>query len=141
MPQPLARAEAEKIFDTLYETVDGYAVSGAAKKKLGLTDEIFTYGEITFDGFAALLEALDARGRGTFYDLGAGTGKPVIAAALLGNFSRLVGVELVPDLAAAASAVAERLRSELAPALSPAVTLPEIAFINEGAVQPRLLGG
>ena len=36
--------------------------------------------------------------RGEFVDLGSGTGKVLAAAALLGNFNRCVGLELVPSL-------------------------------------------
>ena len=58
-----------------------------------------TYGEIDFDAMAALFRAVRALGGlrepgGAFWDLGAGAGRPVLAAALLHDFDIACGVEL-----------------------------------------------
>lgn len=37
-------------------------------------------------------------GGGTFMDVGTGTGRPVFAAALLHDFDRVVGIELLEGL-------------------------------------------
>lgn len=62
------------------------------------------YGEIDFDTFALCLEKVktkygNAAGvmqepGGVFYDIGSGTGKPVIAASLLYPFQRACGIEV-----------------------------------------------
>ena len=51
-----------------------------------------------------------ARGRFTFVDLGAGKGRAALVAAWAG-FSTVVGVEIVPELVAAATQNAERFRA------------------------------
>lgn len=63
---------------------------------------VFTYGEIDFACIARVLYDLKVHcalpGGGSFYDLGSGTGKVVLAAALLHNFSSCRGVELLRGL-------------------------------------------
>ena len=57
------------------------------------------YGEIEFKTFAEMLDDLPYnKEQRVFYDLGSGVGKPVIAAALLCDFTKVCGVELLEDL-------------------------------------------
>jgi len=87
------------------------------------TDGAFTYGEVTYLGMLELLGAcgwgVDRGAGGVFYDLGCGSGKAVIAAALSGNldgtfsFSRCAGVELLPSLVACAQTAVSRFQEKV----------------------------
>lgn len=81
----IARAEAAKSSGEDEED----AVVGAS----------LTFGEIDFDAMALLFRAVRALGGlrepgGAFWDLGAGPGRPALAAALLHDFDAVRGVEL-----------------------------------------------
>ena len=90
---------AKKFFDHLFSQTDGYRLSSEAKTRLQLKGPELTYGEINWDSFMDIMAEVHYIGHHeTFYDLGSGTGKPVIAAALLGTFRRALGIELLPDL-------------------------------------------
>ncbi|MBI2444574.1 MAG: hypothetical protein HYV42_05045 [Candidatus Magasanikbacteria bacterium] len=120
---------AERYFNLLYADIDGYRLSAAGKQHWGQTPpKELTYGEVNFASFPALLAAADAPPGGTFYDLGSGTGKAVILAALLGNFRRLVGIELIPELYQTAAAVREKFNQRLRPALPQSYPEPDINF-------------
>lgn len=93
------RSLKKDIFDYLYSNVDGYKISDLAKRGLGTFDRTLTYGEIEFDSFIDILDDLPyTPNHRIFYDLGSGTGKAVMVAALDGEFERLVGVEIIPEL-------------------------------------------
>ena len=59
------------------------------------------YGEISFESFGSCLEKIRKRygglkeKGGRFYDLGSGSGKPVFAAALLHDFEKVIGIEVM----------------------------------------------
>ena len=88
----------------------GEACFGAAsdyKDRIGANPalrKVLTYGEVTYAGFTDTLQALprilrtDASARFTFADLGSGSARGVMIAALSGIFSHCLGIELVPDL-------------------------------------------
>jgi SAM-dependent methyltransferase len=83
---------------------DGYEVSrrvvqGLKKQKRFAETEALQYGEVAVPGFAHYLRTLDVAdvaGK-TFFDIGAGTGKAVLAAWAVG-FGTSVGVEIVREL-------------------------------------------
>lgn len=60
------------------------------------------YGEVIYSTLSEILVSLTRKALissgGVFYDLGSGTGKAVVAAALIHNFSKCCGIELLPDL-------------------------------------------
>ena len=74
------------------------------RDRRGLRYTTLTYGEIEYKPFVAALRKieLELEGEqymgGVFYDIGAGTGKPVFAAALYGRFVRCVGIEILEGL-------------------------------------------
>ena len=68
-----------------------------------IPESTLTYGEIDFTSLGEIFETLTHRfnclpPNGVFYDLGSGTGKGVIGAALLGNFDHCIGIELLDSL-------------------------------------------
>lgn len=90
--------QAEKIFNHLYDDVDGYAISRFARKKINYRNITHTYGEVLFSTFWDILLRVNPKKNSVFYDLGAGTGKPCIIASLFTAFSKVVGVEILPDI-------------------------------------------
>ncbi|CAG9327122.1 unnamed protein product [Blepharisma stoltei] len=62
-----------------------------------------TYGELEFISIGEIFETIKERyggikPGGIFYDLGSGTGKGVIAGALLHNFDKCIGIEILEGL-------------------------------------------
>jgi hypothetical protein len=79
-------------------------------KSNGGQNTSLTYGEIDFFSFACVLEKLGSKPGDVFVDLGHGTGKALVCASLfLGDLSRVVGIEIVPEL----TRVSESIRDDL----------------------------
>lgn len=104
---------AKIICETLYADIDGYGVSNIGRNTHNYRSRSFTYGEITPEAFYHLLKEADPKPGDVFYDLGSGTGKAVILAALTFPLSRAVGIEIVDSLYDASISVLERYRSEV----------------------------
>jgi SAM-dependent methyltransferase len=85
-----------QIFQQLYSSVDGFAASRLARQKQDAIE--FTYGEIEFIPFIALLSLVSLNRDTVFYDLGCGVGKAVIACAMVYPVRKCVGIELLPEL-------------------------------------------
>jgi len=99
-----------------YTTALAKSASKKEREELNLKkNATLTYGEIDYTTFAlTILKILNIHGKpdvgssgplgilqsngGLFYDLGAGTGKPVIAAATLHPFDFCTGIELLEGL-------------------------------------------
>lgn len=86
------------IFDLLYKNINGMAISNAARAKLSSWYVGHTYGEITYYSFLQMLAMAKPNKNEVFYDLGSGTGKGVFLAAMLANFSKVVGIEILREL-------------------------------------------
>lgn len=114
----VAVLEAKDIYDAVmqaYPATLGKSVSKKERDELNLKSPNLVYGEITFETIGTVFEkikrvygkpgvgasgsagVLQSRG-GVFYDLGSGTGKPVIAAAILHNFDVCYGIEVLEGL-------------------------------------------
>ena len=114
----VAVLEAKDIYDAVMQAFPstlGKSVSKKERDELNLKTPNLVYGEITFETFGTVVEkirkcyglpgvgasgpagVLQTRG-GIFYDLGSGTGKPVIAAAILHNFDVCYGIEYLEGL-------------------------------------------
>ena len=67
---------------------------------LGVSRASLTYGEVQFSTLATIFFSKFAKLQpgGKFYDLGSGTGRAVIAAALLHDFDICVGIEVTNRL-------------------------------------------
>jgi hypothetical protein len=110
--------ELKEVFDSVmqsFPTTLGKAVSKKEREEMNLRDPNLVYGEVTFETMGLIFEKikkvygrpfqgasgsegiLQGRG-GIFYDLGAGTGKGVIAAAILHNFDVCYGIEYLEGL-------------------------------------------
>lgn len=93
----------------------GKAASKKEREEQSLKATTLVYGEISFEAFGIVIEkikkvygkpdvgtsgekgVLQNRG-GTFYDLGHGTGKAIVAAAILHNFDQCIGFEILEGL-------------------------------------------
>jgi hypothetical protein len=93
----------------------GKAASKKEREERNLRETTLVYGEISFEAFGIVIEKikkiygrqdtgasgeygiLQGRG-GTFIDLGSGTGKAVVAAAILHNFDQCTGIEMLEGL-------------------------------------------
>lgn len=97
----------QKIFDDLYQDVDGFSLSKDARKENDAME--YTYGEIKFIPFIALLSLIKLDKETVFYDLGSGTGKAVLACAMTFHLKKCCGIELFPNLHQAACQQLEKL--------------------------------
>ncbi|MCW5590334.1 MAG: hypothetical protein KIT27_11815 [Legionellales bacterium] len=89
---------AVAVMNRIYGNLDARRVSLDERKRLNLDNDCFVYGEITYDTFTTMLDIADPKPGEVFYDLGSGSGKAVMMAALLGDFSKACGVELLDAL-------------------------------------------
>ena len=98
-----------EIFQTLVSEFPVSIGKEASRKERGeknfenISDSTLTYGEVDFISIGEVFYTIQHRFNslpksGVFYDLGSGTGKGVIAAALLGNFTVCKGIELLENL-------------------------------------------
>ncbi|PIY68950.1 hypothetical protein COY90_03195 [Candidatus Roizmanbacteria bacterium CG_4_10_14_0_8_um_filter_39_9] len=106
----MAIDDTEGKFEQLYLHVDGYAISKKAISKLSRYYSGYMYGEITYRGFLRMLAMARPKKNEVFYDLGSGTGKVVILAAMLANFSKVVGVEIFQELLDASQKVLDHYK-------------------------------
>lgn len=83
-------------FLKLYESVDGFSLSKQARASGDAFE--YTYGEIEFLSFIALISLTHPDQNTVFYDLGSGTGKAVLACAMVFDMRSCCGVELFESL-------------------------------------------
>lgn len=96
-----------------YASLDAYAVARAERSRQradGVYRDSIQYGEIDPASFARCLEWVAPIADGeAFFDLGSGSGKAVLTAALLHPFGSATGIEIQPALHAAALDARRRL--------------------------------
>ena len=115
----------QTIFQKIYNDVDGFALSRIARTHQDAME--YTYGEIEFIPFIALISMTNPSQKTRFYDLGSGTGKAVIACALVFDMQEYCGIELFNELHLAAIKQQEKLRQ-----LSPyEINAQRIHFIQD----------
>lgn len=71
------------------------------REKRGFHDASFVYGEVTFRSLAYIIEYVKKVykiKKGSFYDLGSGTGRGVLIAAFCHPFTKYIGVEFLEGL-------------------------------------------
>jgi hypothetical protein len=121
---------ATDIFNVLYSDVNGYALSNAARQKLNHYDKSHTYGEVSAESIYRILNEVKPKEGEIFYDLGSGTGKAVIMAALTYPFAKCKGVELLDDLHDGAVSVLKRYDTEIKAHMQDQLDQTEIEFIH-----------
>ena len=117
------------VFDTLYAPVNGFALSRMARN--GRDAPEYTYGEICFLPFIALMAKAGMAQSSVFWDLGSGTGKAVVACAMVFGVQKSAGVECFVELHEAAVGVRKRLiQTEGFEALSHTLYFECASFLN-----------
>ncbi len=104
---------AMQVMDLIYNNVDARRVSLDERRRLDLKDDHFVYGEIAYPTFAKMLDIAKPMPGDVFYDLGCGSGKSVFLAAMLYDFSKALGVELLKPLYDLAAAQIEKFEKQL----------------------------
>ncbi|KTD66289.1 class I SAM-dependent methyltransferase [Legionella spiritensis] len=104
----LALERHKPVFNKLYDDVNGFLISQTARIHQDAME--YVYGEIEFESFIALLSLCGINDKTVFGDLGSGTGKAVLACAMVFKVARSYGVELFPELHQAAQQQLCRLR-------------------------------
>lgn len=122
--------KAKEIFNALFDTVNGRALSMEGRESLQLGSKSFVYGEAVFDPFYELLKEADPKPGQIFVDGGSGTGKAIFVAHFMFDFSKAVGVELVDQLYTASQHVLERYEKEFKPQIAEEVRGRELRFIH-----------
>lgn len=97
------------IYQQLYEHTNGFALSKQARERNDALE--YTYGEINFISFIALLSLAKPSKNTLFYDLGSGTGKAVLACAMVFKVQKSCGIELFAELHQAALEQKTRLNA------------------------------
>ena len=117
---PAVVEAARRGFDACFEQASyehGKKLSMAEIDRKEMRVGVFAYGEAEFDSFMHVISHAKPQPGEVFYDLGSGLGKAVVAAFLLGNFSKVVGYELLEDLACSASELLEHFNTTVMPSL------------------------
>lgn len=121
--------EAKTIFDSLYKDVDGRTLSLQGREENQYKSKSFVYGEVVPDSFYQILSVLNPKPGQVFYDLGSGTGKAVMLAHMLFDFSQTNGIEFVESLYQASALVLKRFKEEIVPKLGNKDGKSKISFI------------
>jgi hypothetical protein len=87
-------------YQRLFRDTNGFDLSRQARAAGDAIE--YTYGEIDFISFIALLSLTNPSHHTRFYDLGSGTGKAVVACAMVFNVQKSCGIELFDELHQAA---------------------------------------
>lgn len=87
-------------YQNLFANIDGFILSRQARQKHDAME--YTYGEIDFISFIALLSLTHPNNNTVFYDLGSGIGKAVLACSMVFNVRKSCGIELFAILHATA---------------------------------------
>lgn len=122
----------ETLFNFLYGNINGYSVSHDAREKHNNAESIkdLLYGEVPFVTLEEIIKKVDPNKDGVFFDLGSGTGRIVIAAHLLCNFRKSVGVELLEGLHQKACEVKQEFENYVVPKIPNYDQSRKINFIN-----------
>ena len=133
---PCTVGVARGLFDSIYEDVGqsaselarGAPSSPTASSASGVVE--MTYAEMAFEAFAEVMRGVHPTPGSRFLDLGSGTGRQVMAAALLFDFAGCVGVEMHHALNSVAQQRPARAQAAVARAGGLAEDLPDMHFIE-----------
>lgn len=100
----------QAIFQTIIKDINGFKLSQKARQSADAMEYI--YGEIEFDSFIALISLTRPTTETRFYDLGSGTGKAVLACAMVFDMQTYCGIELFEELHQGAMLSQQRLQKQ-----------------------------
>jgi ABC-type lipoprotein release transport system permease subunit len=121
---------AQTLFNYLYGNINGYKVSTQARKNSGLDTEKLLYGELPFETWREMVERVNPKKDGVFFDLGSGTGRVVVQSHLLFDFKKCVGVELLEGLHNKALEVQKEFEKSIEPQILTHVKDRQLSFLN-----------
>lgn len=90
----------QRSYHQLFSCIDGFELSRQARTSHNAFE--YTYGEIEFISFIALIGLTKPNEKTVFYDLGSGVGKAVFACSMVFNVRKSCGIELFDSLHRAA---------------------------------------
>eukprot|EP00746_Dinoflagellata_sp_MGD_P001690 gnl/MRDRNA2_/MRDRNA2_103208_c0_seq1.p1 gnl/MRDRNA2_/MRDRNA2_103208_c0~~gnl/MRDRNA2_/MRDRNA2_103208_c0_seq1.p1 ORF type:complete len:267 (+),score=63.34 gnl/MRDRNA2_/MRDRNA2_103208_c0_seq1:78-878(+) len=104
-----------------------------------LTRDSLTYAEVDIKTMRVIVEKCASigpliTGQGSFVDLGSGAGKAAMAAALIGPWAKVTGVEFLQGLHNVATKSVERLEAH---PLHAEIPLPAVNFVKGDFADPR----
>lgn len=91
--QKIKTRRAIALCHKVYRDVPGFSLAKQARQVQQQFSYEYIYGEIDFKSFAHLLSRCKIMPTTVFYDLGSGTGKALVCAALLYDFKKICGIE------------------------------------------------
>lgn len=125
-------AHASMYFELLYNKIDGYSVSHDARKEINQESASeLLYGELPFITCKSMIKKANAKSDGVFFDLGSGTGRIVLAAHMIFDFKKVVGVELLRGLHDKACEVRDHFYATIYHQIEEFSQNREIELINE----------
>jgi SAM-dependent methyltransferase len=89
-----ASSQPRQVIRQLYRDLDGFEIPGPEERAIRSSKGSPIYGEMMPAATEHLLRFLDLGAGDVFYDLGAGSGKVVLQAAMTAPLRKAVGVEL-----------------------------------------------
>ena len=104
--------DPRKTIRSLYREVDGYDIPRDDERLVRASRGSPTYGELTPSAVKKLVDYLGLNQRDSFYDLGSGTGKVVLQAAMMVPLRRSIGIELAPSRCKDARSILRRARKQ-----------------------------
>jgi SAM-dependent methyltransferase len=117
----------------------GKAASTSERIETNNKASTLVYGEISFNSFAVAVEKVKnkygglSKPGGIFYDIGAGTGKPALAAALLHDFDEVRGIEILDGLHSLSLELKEVWRKQIVPLVPERKANTKITFLKGDA--------
>ena len=105
-----ALSQHQAAFHEIFSDVNGFVLSQQSRALYNVID--YTYGEIEYIPFVALLCMTKPHNNTVFYDLGSGTGKAVLACAMTFKIRKSCGIELLLPLHSGALNQQHRLQQQ-----------------------------
>lgn len=121
---------AERLFQKLYADINGYEVSIEAQNQYQGEAQSFIYGELPFETCQNIINQIQPKDNGVFFDLGSGTGRIVMTAHLLHNFRKSIGVELLDGLHNKACKIKNTFEQALLPPIQNKLAGNELQFLK-----------
>lgn len=124
------------LFNKIYSTIDGFGTSKKTRQNLNLlSDKSLVYGEVDFMSFKEIIDLANPKKNDVFFDLGSGSGKAVIIAAMCFDFSACIGIELLEPLHQLS---AEALKVFHENSNGDIKNIPEIKFYHQNLIHTDL---
>lgn len=122
--------EVRKVLEDLYDGVKGTIISCTERSRENITSSTYVYGEAELQSIEKIFEFVEPKKGEVFCDLGAGVGKQVLTAALLYDFGKVRGVEILTDLHKTSKDILEEFKKKYGSKLPEGKEMPDIDFLK-----------